>query len=111
MTVMKHNGAASCLQLTGISGFKLTVLVTEPVRSPHAALAVCTMNRIDETVTLGLLRVRAIVGRVAQQPRWHAGPTREYDKCEEVAHGHGPSPLLIQGRVERRSTRRAGLAR
>lgn len=94
-----------------IKEFKLTVLVAEPVRGPHAALAIRTMNRIDKTVTLGLLCVRPIVCRVAQQPRWHAGPAREDDEGEEVAHGHGPSPLLIQGRVERRATCRAGLAR
>lgn len=80
---------------------QLTILVAELVRGPDAALAIRPVDRVDESVRLGLLCVRALVVRVAQQPGWHAGPAREDDKGEEVAHGHRPSPLLIQRRVER----------
>lgn len=90
---------------------RLTILVTELVRGPHAALAIRTVDRVNESVSLGLLRARALVGRVAQQSWRHARPTREDDEGEEVAHGHRASSLFIQGRVERRPAVRCRLAR
>lgn len=90
---------------------RLTILVAELVRGPNAALAIRTVNSVDESVALGLLRARALVVRVAQQSRRHARPTREDDEGEEVAHGHRASSLLIQGRVERGPAVRCRLAR
>lgn len=79
---------------------ELTVLVAEPVRRPHTAVAVLAVDRVDEPVALGLLGVLSrVVGR-AEQPRGHAGPKGKDDEGEEVAHGHGAASLLVDIRAK-----------
>lgn len=80
----------------------LTVLVAELVLRPHTALAAGAVNRVDKPVRPAEIGVGAGRLQVAQQPRRHAGPGREHDEGEQVAHGHGPSAGLVQGRAGRR---------
>ena len=79
-----------------------TILVAELVRGPDTAVAVGSMDSINESVRLGLLCVLARVVRVTQKSRRHAGPESEDDKGQQVAHGHCSSPSLINVRSEMR---------
>lgn len=54
------------------------------------------MHRIHKPITLGLLRIGAVVGRSTQQPGRHAGPGGEDNKGDEVAGRHGPPALLVE---------------
>lgn len=56
------------------------------------------MNSIDESETLRLHRIRAVVIRIAQQARWHARPECKNDKGDQIAKSHGPSARFIKHR-------------
>lgn len=74
---------------------KHTVLVAELVGSPDTAITILSVHGIDKAIRLGLLRVLAIVGGVAEESGRHAGPEGEDDKGQKVAHGHGTSTALV----------------
>src|SRR3954453_16660157 len=84
---------------------ELTVLVAEPIRRPNPAVAGRAVDRVDEAVALGLLGVLAEVLGSAEQPRGHAGPKGKDDEGEEVAHGHGAAPSLVDVGAERTDER------
>lgn len=50
----------------GHSSWALTILIAEAVGSPNTAVAVGTVNRVHETVALGLGSVLARVGGIAE---------------------------------------------
>ena len=53
------------------------------------------MDRVDEPIALRLFGVLAVILRVGQKAGRHAWPEGEDDEGNEVAHGHGPPPLLV----------------
>lgn len=75
-------------------------MVAEFVGSPDTAITVLSVHGIDKSVRLGLLRVLAVVGGVAEESGRHAGPEGKHDKGQKVAHGHGTSPALVHIRAE-----------
>lgn len=76
----------------------LTILITEFVRRPNAALASAAVDGIDKAEALGLFSIRPAVIGIAQQTRGHARPQSEDDKGDEVAHGHCSASGFIQRR-------------
>lgn len=78
-----------------LSVIRLTILITEAIRSPHTALAIGSMDGVDETVADCFRGVRPLILRVGQESRRHTGPEGKDDKGNQVAHCHGPPPPLV----------------
>lgn len=79
---------------------KHTVLVAELVGGPDTAIAILPVHGINKAIRLGLLRVLAVVGGVAEESGRHAGPEGEDDEGQKVAHGHSTSAALVHIRAE-----------
>jgi len=87
---------------------QLTILIAELVGSPDTLLTVGTMDGIDESETLRLDRVGALILGVAQQAGWHAGPQSEDDERDQVAQSHGSSASFVKHRSRASSNRVIG---
>lgn len=66
------------------------------VLGPDATFTTNTMNSVDETIRFGFSRIFAVVLWITKQSWRHARPHCEDDKSQQIAHGHGPSPSLVQ---------------
>jgi hypothetical protein len=78
----------------------LTILVAEPIRRPHTAIAIHSMDGINKAKALGLSGVLARVVVCAQKTRRHARPKCKDDEGEKVAHRHRPPPALVNVRAK-----------
>lgn len=76
----------------------LTILITEFVGGPDAALTGAAVYAVDESETLGLGSIWTIIFGVAQKTRGHTGPEGEDEESDQVAHGHGAAASLVEGR-------------